>query len=52
VKAAKDIKKGEVILNVPYKLILTFDEVSDTAIGKQMLEKNMDKRYGKSIFFC
>ena len=34
VHAARDIKKDETVLFVPFKLILTLDNVSDTPIGK------------------
>jgi hypothetical protein len=41
VHAARDIKKGETILHVPKKLIITLEMAMNSPIGKLMYEKGL-----------
>jgi hypothetical protein len=50
--ASADIEKGEMVLFVPTKQIITFETVCNTSIGKQMMTANMLDRYGIDTFFC
>lgn len=44
VHAARDIKKGEIILYVPKDLIITLELAFASPIGKKMYEKGLRQR--------
>ena len=54
VNAARDIKKGETILYVPKKQIITLEMAMASPIGKKMYEKGLRQRLisPKHSFLC
>ena len=43
--------KDDIIMHIPDDCMLTFDVVSDTPLGKKMLDKNIE-RFGDKYFFA
>ena len=51
VSAKANIRAGDDVIFVPRNQLISFDIVSDTPIGKIMLEKDFINRYGEEYFF-
>ena len=53
VVATKNIKKGDIILQVPYSQMITFENVRTTEVAEKMLELGMEEdKYGSTMFYC
>lgn len=47
--AAKKISKGDIVLNVPYDLVLKFDDAAETHIGQKILKSRPLEKDGRDI---
>ena len=51
VHALEDIHKGEIYLRVPWKMILTVENMMDAPVIRKMLELDFQNRIGDKVFF-
>ena len=49
---ADDLKKGDEILYISKRFVLTLDKIKESPICKKMIELDMLKKFGINYIFC